>query len=148
MERMLGNQYFMARRFEDAIPCFENALRKTPSDPGIMKHLIGCYVMTGNIEGALHNLGDLLARGIAKGIDPLPDAEEDAFRQMLAEWYRKPPRTQSRFEYLLSIAILTLLCEPELAPAYFKEAQKLAPKHELLREISEKVTSHNADLEI
>jgi len=52
----LGNLYFDAERFDQAIPWYENALKITPNDVNASTDLAVCYYYTNQIDRALAQL--------------------------------------------------------------------------------------------
>ena len=60
MEKMLGNQYFMARKFTEAAPYLLRAHKKTPRDMGVLRNLIITEVIVGDLHTALRRLPILL----------------------------------------------------------------------------------------
>lgn len=143
MDKMLGNQYFMAGKFKDAIPHFETRLEKEPDDWRTTKNLVVCYLAEEALDEALTLLKTLLQQAPAyemvwKRQDTCP------CRDVMADWMKNPHTRMGRLGYLLSMGILSLFCEPELAEIYFKQAEDIAPDMELLRRIRT-ATSHNQD---
>ena len=64
MSEMLGNQYFMARKFAASVPEFEEALAKTRDTKMIRKKLIICYTQVGQIQRAFQLFHSLIKEDI------------------------------------------------------------------------------------
>ncbi len=50
---VLGQLFRQAGRFEEAVPCFREALRRDPSNPGFLDGLGGCLVRLGEVDPGL-----------------------------------------------------------------------------------------------
>src|SRR5574340_573758 len=64
MSEMLGNQYFLSRKYCEALRELEESLLKNPSNKSIKKKLIICYVMAGKVYTALELFEQLITEDI------------------------------------------------------------------------------------
>ena len=55
MNEMLGNQFFLTRRFKDATTNFEKALVLNPTNDDVKKKLIICYIQQNELKLALRS---------------------------------------------------------------------------------------------
>ena len=64
MSEMLGNQYFLARKYSLAAEQLEKALFNDPGSKGIRRKLVVCYTQTGDIDKALQLFLSLIKEDI------------------------------------------------------------------------------------
>ena len=72
---MLGNQYFIARKYESAAISLRQALLDNPNNNAVKKKLILCYTQLGEVKKALHLFKELIEADIDLIIDT--DTKED-----------------------------------------------------------------------
>ena len=78
---MLGNQYFIARKYERAAISLREALLANPHNNAAKKKLILCYTQLGEVKKALHLFNELIEddidliinTGIEEDYCPCPD---------------------------------------------------------------------------
>jgi tetratricopeptide (TPR) repeat protein len=75
MHEMLGNQHFMARRYDEAAKELEICYKLNPANKSIKKKLIVCYTQIGKVKLAFELFLDLVTEDIEFIIktDPLVD---------------------------------------------------------------------------
>jgi tetratricopeptide (TPR) repeat protein len=135
MDRMLGNQYFMARKFEQAIPQFELTLQKHPDDLRSLRKLIISYIATEKIKRALDRMKHFL-KLVPKDYFETEIVDENCpCPEIIEQWFANPPTSLSRSEYLISMGILHLFCGRKDSQAYFNEAKMVAPEIEMIDDI-------------
>ncbi|MEW5901343.1 MAG: tetratricopeptide repeat protein, partial [Acidobacteriota bacterium] len=61
----LGNIYFKERRFQEAIPCFEQALQRKPDDTFCVINIANSYLNMGKPEEGEHFVIDYLKKGFS-----------------------------------------------------------------------------------
>jgi len=141
---MLGNQYFMAGRFEEATSCFEATLAKHPGDLRVRRQLIVCNVFSVHLDTALENLKILLEELGPQSQDWLRDPGNKLDIEIFFEWLRNSSTNRDSREYMLSAAILMLFFKPGIAWAYFLHAREIIPEmSSLIDEILNLISSQN-----
>jgi tetratricopeptide (TPR) repeat protein len=135
MDRMLGNQYFMARKFEQAIPQFEMTLQQHPDDLHTLRKLIVCYVATEKIEQAVNQLKHFLKLTPKDYFETEIGDQNCPCPEIIEQWSAHPPKTLSRSEYLISMGILNLFCGQKESWSYFREAKAAAPNMHIIDDI-------------
>ena len=99
MDRMLGNQYFMARNYSEAIPWLEKASEKYPEDLRIIRKQIICHIAAHSLDKAIsilkkhaHQFSDMLFRnGLADANCPCPDLLDNWKNRKLRLLYEAAP---------------------------------------------------------
>jgi len=123
----------MARKFKEAIPLFEARLQKEPHDLPTMENLVVCYLAERDLQRALQLFEFLVAQS-SKAVC-WKHQESCPCRDVMVDWVKNPPPRMSRLNYLISMGILSLFCEPEISEIYFKPANEIAPNLKLLQQI-------------
>jgi tetratricopeptide (TPR) repeat protein len=134
MEKMLGNQYFMARNFKEAFQYLARAHARAPGDIAVLRNLVICEVVVGRLPGALNHLLALLHAAPQVLHEGCLDVDGCPCPDILTQWSIHPPNELSQSAYLLSMGILALFCDRELAKAYLRQAQRLDPGNKALAE--------------
>ncbi len=135
MDRMLGNQYFMARNYAKAIVSLERAMRQYPDDLSISRKLIISYIANHNLHAAIDKLkvfsnkfSDLVfIDGLADANCPCP--------KLLDEWKNEPPKSVTQADYYIALGILELFCGNQNGCLYFEKAKDISPDQELINEL-------------
>ena len=129
MSEMLGNQYFMARKYAASVPEFEEVLDRTPDDKMIRKKLIICYTQIGQIQRALKLFYSLIKEDIdiiAK-TDPIAD---DCPCPELVDKFSDAKNIDLENE--LRQGILWLFCNAQKSLDHFLKAKSLNPDNDQL----------------
>lgn len=106
MSEMLGNQYFMVRKFAEAESEYEKVLVKDPHNNNVGKKLILCYTQTGKLEKAKNLLREIVKDDISVIVNT--DLVSDDCP--CAELIEKIDNTSEiEIPYLLKIEILAIL---------------------------------------
>jgi len=122
MSEMLGNRYFLARQFDNAIPYLEEALAQNPSGEKLKKKLVICYIQTGRIERAFTLFYELVQS------NPKVIIETDAYwddcpcGELIPIWEKKVDENRNSHEYLITLGMLNLYCNLEKSRLYFNQA--------------------------
>jgi len=140
MSEMLGNQYFLARKFSEAQLTFEGLIRRGLSNISIKKKLVICYTQTHCYEKALIILNEVIDEDFDSIIDsdpilddcPCPDLiyELESSGQFVGE-YHKP----------VVMGIFWLYCDLANSIQYFQKASKLPHKFDLVETTLNKLLS-------
>lgn len=146
MSEMLGNRYFLARKFDRAIPELEKAARNTVESQKIKKKLIICYVQIGQIERALQLFWELLQIDPFIIIDTDPYYDDCPCPSLVEQWEKIITYKDDdiRMEYV-ALGILYLYCDIQQSISYFDRAARTLENNpelkrilSLLRSISQK----------
>lgn len=136
---MLGNQYFMARKFEQAIPHFETTLEQYPDDLRILRKLVICYVASESLKRALDKM-ELFLKSAPKDYFETEQRDENCpCPEIIDRWSVNPPKALSRYEYLIAMGILDLFCGHKRSRSYFHQARKIQPLEHIIDDILEAI---------
>lgn len=144
MSEMLGNQYFMARKFAASVPEFEEVLNKTPDNKMIRKKLIICYTQIGQIQRAFQLFHSL----IKEDIDIIAKTDviaDDCPCPELVEKFAEAQVSDSDLEKELKLGILWLYCNSNNSLEHFIKAQRSNPDDELLTSTIQIISSYQSN---
>ncbi len=133
MSEMLGNQYFIARRYADAGQELESELHKNPVNYSIKKKLIICYLQTHQFEKAFKYFFDIVTHDIS--IISNTDLERDdcpcpgIIEQTLPEL-----KFTSEEDHFIKLGMLYLYCDMDDSINYF---EKVTANHQLFEQVKE-----------
>ncbi len=125
MSEMLGNQYFMARKYENALKEFEECEAQGKANKSMRKKMVICYTQVGNITKAAEVLKDLVYEDLDFILNTDPLNDDCPCTQLVTELEAKSNYTIQSFDYLLALGILWLYCDLNKAVEYFKKAREL-----------------------
>ncbi len=144
MSEMLGNQYFMARKFAASVPEFEEALAKTSDNKMIRKKLIICYTQVGQIQRAFQLFHSL----IKEDVDFIANTDviaDDCPCPELVEKFSRAQVSDSDLENELKLGILWLYCDSNNSLEHFLKAQSSDPNDELLTSTIHIISSYQSN---
>lgn len=118
MHEMLGNQYFLARKYTEARNELELALKENPAAHTIKKKLIICYIQTASISCALDLFYEVLSEDINSIINTDPIFDNCPCPQIIYELENSLVSTNSEVR-TLSLGILWLFCDINESIKYF-----------------------------
>ena len=132
---MLANQYFLSRRYKDAIPVYENVLKNDPGNNSVKKKLILCYTENGLINKALHLFHDVVTADIGIITDTDPVRDDCPCPQLIYDFECSITNVKSEKEMEIVLGILWTFCDLERAVNYFGKAASKDADNELLKSI-------------
>jgi tetratricopeptide (TPR) repeat protein len=132
---MLGNQYFMARKYAEAGEILENVSKNDPTNKPVRCKLVICYTQIGDIKKALDLFVPLMKEDIdfITKMDPVQD--DCPCLDKVSELEENVDENQHSLDYLLILGILSLYCNVEKSIKYFSLAQKLDENNLTIKEI-------------
>jgi tetratricopeptide (TPR) repeat protein len=132
---MLGNQYFMARKYAEAGEILENITKNNPRNKPARCKLVICYIQTGNIPKALDQFLPLIKEDtdIITKMDPVQD--DCPCLDLVAELEENVDTNHRSLDFLLTLGMLSLYCDIEKSIKYFSLAQKLDENNFIIRDI-------------
>lgn len=120
VSEMLGNQYFLAKKYDSAARNFKVTLLEDPQNKSVQKKLIICYIQTGNINKAL----DVFMELIKEDIDFVTntDIKEDACPcpELIVKYGTLLPYENNSTDLRIILSILWLYCDAEKSYKFFK----------------------------
>lgn len=126
MSEMLGNQYFIARRYADACTELENVVRNNPSHKSARKKLIICYLQTSQLNNAVNEFYKLVDEDVELilNTDPIRD---DCPCPDIIHKMDKEITVYKNDDEIIKLGILWLYCDIEESLNYF---EKVSPQSE------------------
>ena len=110
MSEMLGNQYFLSRKYCEAIRELEDSLIKDPSNKSIKKKLIVCNVKTGRVKTALELFEQLIIEDAYFIINTDPILDDCPCPEIIYEIENSSVYVEEK-EKEISLGILWLYCD-------------------------------------
>ena len=132
MSEMLGNQYFMARKFAASVPEFEEALAKTLDNKMIRKKLIICYTQVGQIQRAFQLFHSLIKEDIDFIANTDVIADDCPCPELVTNLSQHEESLKSTNDEFLKLGILWLYCNSDKSLEHFVRAKANNPGNELI----------------
>ena len=142
MNEMLGNQYFMVRRYCDALAEFEEAYRKDPSNKPIRKKLIICFIKTNRIEKAFKLFTKLVEEDLEFILNTDPILDDCPCPEIIYE-LEYSIETNNQDKKNLALGMLWLFCDMKNSIKYFLELPSDEIIGSLLNKLNEKQNQFN-----
>ncbi len=127
MSEMLGNQYFLARKYDLAAREFKHALVKEPQNKAIRKKLIICEIQRGKLKRALELFFDLVVEDVSYIIKTDPMQDDCPCSELIFDIEMRMKDNKSSSNYFLKLAMLWLYCDINKSIQYFQDYQKFNP---------------------
>lgn len=126
MSEMLGNQYFLTRRYSDACIELEAEIHKNPLNKSVLKKLIICYLQTSQLEKAVHSFNFLIQEDIHSILDTDPIRDDCPCPDIIHKMDQEITGYHND-DGLIKLGILWLYCNIEESLNYF---EKVSPQSE------------------
>jgi len=135
VSEMLGNQYFMARKYAEAAKILESVSKHDPKNKPARCKLVICYTQIGDINKALDLFIPLMKEDIdlLTKMDPIQD--DCPCLDMVYELETKVDENQNSLDFLLVLGMLSLYCDLKKSIEYFSLAQKLDETNLVIRDV-------------
>lgn len=144
MSEMLGNQYFLARRYTDALSELKIELEKNPSNHSARKKLIICFMQTNQFEKAFKSFYNVVQNNISVITNTDPKRDNcpcpDIIEQMLPEL-----SYTTEDEHFIKLGMLYLYCDINDSIKHF---ERVSPKHSLYNEVQQIISKEKSQLTI
>lgn len=135
MHEMLGNQYFLARKFDKAAENLSLAMHDNPDNKGVRRKLIICYTQIGEPEKALDIFLSLLKEDADFIINTDPVADDCPCPELVYDYEAKLPENPVKKNLLTILGMLWLYCDVERSIKYFSEALQRMPNNSRIKSI-------------
>lgn len=142
MSEMLGNQYFLARKYALAEIELGNALAKDPENKGIRRKLIICNLQKGNIERALKFFISLVEEDINFIANSDPVRDDCPCPELVYDVEAQIDSNTNSLDYNLRLGMLWLYCDIKKSIQYFNLCQKLAPDNPVITKILSRLKTY------
>jgi len=121
MSEMLGNQYFMARNYKEAVRALEPDYLKDSSNKSVRRKLIIAYTQTGKLMKALDLFISLVQEDVGFIINADPIFDYCPFPE-IEKQLRVSPKEILSPDINIYNGILWLYCDPKISVKFLKKA--------------------------
>lgn len=135
INEMLGNQYFLMRKYLAASRELETALQKESSNLPVLKKLIICYTQTNRPYEALSLFCGLISQNMESIAETAFNTEDCPCTGLIGEVESGKVRYEDKFVTNCMLGILWLFCDIEISLRYMRQASKLNKENSLLDKI-------------
>ena len=132
---MLGNLYFMARKYPEAAGALEKALTDDKKNKGIRRKLIICYSQIGQTQKAIEIFLSLVKEDVDFIINTDPVADDCPCPELVYDMERKLANNQNSLDFTMILAIYWLYCNLDKSIMYFERARDLAPDDQYIKSV-------------
>lgn len=145
MSEMLGNQYFIARRYADALNELEKAIQKNPSLKSARKKLIICYLQTSKLDKAVKEFCDLVNEDVELILNTDPIRDDCPCPDIIYQMKNEMTMYHNNDE-LIMLGILWLYCDINSSIAQFEKVTTSSEYYSLVDNILIKLYQTNETL--
>lgn len=131
---MLGNQYFMARKYSEAMAELESALQSDPNNIKIKKKLVICYTQTDRMMDSFDLFYKLVNENPKIIIDTDPILDDCPCPEII-QYLSSNAGQSHQLNNNLMMGILWLYCDITKSQHYFELYCKDSPKDKRAAEI-------------
>jgi len=142
MSEMLGNQYFMTRKYSLAADELKKALSKDPTNKWIRRKLIICEIQNGDINKALDLFVSLVEEDVAFIIYADPIIDDCPCPELVYDMEEKFYDNKNSLDYHLKLAMIWLYCNVKKSLHYFNLSLNIDRDNKLIKKIINHLTSY------
>jgi tetratricopeptide (TPR) repeat protein len=135
MSEMLGNQYFMARKFDLALPLFVEVLNREPQNVSCLKKTIICHTQVKQVAEALNLFQRVIEIDPFIIINTRPEDDDCPCPELVTRLEVTSPASDELADYYNILGMLYLYCHLEKSLYYFRESQKVHPEQRIIASI-------------
>ena len=121
MSEMLGNQYFMARKYQEAVKELEPIYLNDPGNKNVSRKLIIGYIQTGKLMKGLELFTSLVKEDISFIVNADPIFDDCPCSEIIKELQPSPNDTITP-DLNIYNGIIWLYCDPIISIKYLKKA--------------------------
>jgi hypothetical protein len=144
MSEMLANQYFLARKFDKAVPHLESVIRNEPHNERARKKLIICYCETGHVRSALELFYNVIQSNIKLIVDTDIISEDCPCPELLErmKWYEEV--AVNSFDFFCIMGMLHLYCDINDSLNAFNRAVEINSDDKLVQDIHDLIAEYDS----
>ena len=132
---MLGNKYFLARKYKNAAENFQYTLQTDPINKSARKKLVICYTQIGQIQKALENFYILVKEDVNFIMETDIVADDCPCPELIDKYGSVFPYEKDSFDLKLMLAMLWLYCDAKKSLEFFKRILIEEPSDLRMKEI-------------
>ena len=135
ISEMLGNQYFMARKYAEAAKILESVSKQDPKNKPARCKLVICYTQIGDIKKPLELFVPLMKEDtdLLTKMDPVQD--DCPCLDLVYELEDKVDENKNSLDFLVMLGMLSLYCDLKKSIKYFSFAQELDKNNSVIRDV-------------
>jgi len=145
MSEMLGNQYFLTRRYSEACFELEEEIQKNPLNKTVLKKLIICYLQTSQLEKAISFFGSLIYNDVYTILNTDHIKDDCPCPEIIYQMNNELPVFKTDEENI-KLGILWLYCDIDESLKYFKMVSDRSKYSILVKRIVNKLEQVNKNL--
>lgn len=138
---MLANQYFMARRYQDALPILEQVILSQPENITAKKKLIICLAQNCKADRCLKLFYELIRTDINSILNTDPERDDCPCPELIYDYENSARQYDDLNERTILLGVLWLFCDLEMSIKYFKKAIEADRENQMLNSIYTILTS-------
>jgi len=142
MYEMLGNQYFLARRYENAVDAYKKVLNKDNGNKSVRRRLIICYSQVNRIDEALDVFISLVEDDVDYIINTDPVGEDCPCPELVSDLENKLDKENADRNVYVQLGMLWLFCSPKKSIDHFATALSFDPDNGKLKHVHQLLVSH------
>ncbi len=142
MCEMLGNQYFLARRYGDAIAVFEKVMEKNTGNKAVRRKLVICYAQTGQVRKAFDIFISLAEDDMDYIINTDPVGDDCPCPELVTHYEELLKTFTHDADLLLKLGMLWLYCNPDRSLYYFRKAKEEDAENGKIQHVLSLLLSH------
>ena len=127
MSEMLGNQYFMARNYEEALKYLLPVYERNHSNNLVKRKLIICFFMTDKIFKAFDLFYELVLDDVEFIVKADPVFDDCPCQEIIRELNLENDSTSKQIEQLLLKGMIWLFCDPKQSLFFLEKAGEIEP---------------------
>lgn len=135
MSEMLGNHYFLARKYLLATKELEEALKKQPQNKAIRRKLVICNAQCGELDRALELFISLIEEDIEFITESDPLFDDCPCPELVYDLESQIDSYKNLATSNLKLGIFWLYCDISKSIHYFNEYKKIKPDNPLVTKV-------------
>lgn len=135
MSEMLGNQYFMARKYLEASKAFQKVLEEEPQNINARKRLVIAYSQIGKYDKSFELFLNLVNDDIDIIVNTNPLRDDCPCPELVNNLEKISATGNESFTTFKVLGVLWLFCDINKSREYFEKALQLNPNDEKLNTV-------------
>lgn len=147
MSEMLGNQYFMARNYTQAMREFEEVVSKYPANLSIKKKLVVCYTQAGKVDRALKIFNELILEDIDFVANTHPEDDDCPCHELVKIIEKESDNNLLSADFNLILGMIWFYCDISKSIFYFSKSLEYRQNDASISSILDLITEYKIKVE-
>lgn len=143
---MLGNQYFMARNFTDAMAEFEDVLIKYPKNLSVRKKLVICYTQAGKVDKALFTFYELIKENIEFVANTHPEKDDCPCEELIKLIEKETDNNLLSGDFHIILGMLWFYCDTGKSLYYFEKSLEYRQNNSVIIQIMQLISDYRKNI--